>query len=141
MDPDRLANNSLRGPCRPGALAFRTRPSSIACILGLAILVFSLSGCIGFYGNTTRFLQPPSEGMEEIEMIKQYGEPSFSTVVEDQTVYSYKIRDVKYLVVVGIYKGYDLVIVCLDGRVIEVKKIDRNQSFSLFHPAPWAIEE
>ncbi len=109
--------------------------------LGLAMVALSLSACVGFYGNTTRFLQPPAEGMEEIEMIKQYGEPSFTTVVEDQTVYTYKIRDVKYLVVVGLYEGYDLVIVCRDGRVIEVKKIDRNRSFSLFHPVPWAIEE
>ena len=141
MDPDRLADNSLRGPSRPGALALRTRLRSITCVLGLAALLFSLSGCIGFYGNTTRFLQPPTEGMEEIDMIKQYGEPSFCTVVEDQKVYSYKVRDVKYVVVVGLYNGYDLVIVCRDGRVIEVKKIDRNQSFSLFQPVPWAIEE
>lgn len=110
-------------------------------IVGLGLLIVSLSGCVGLYGNTTRFLQPPTEGMEEIEMIKQYGEPSFSTIVEDQKVYCYKVRDVKYLVVVGIYEGYDLVIVCRDGRVIHIKKIDRNRCFSLFQPVPWAIEE
>ena len=139
MDSDRLANNSLRGSCRPGALAFRTRPSSIASILGLAILVFSLSGCIGFYGNTTRFLQLPVEKMGVIEMLQQYGEPSFSTIVEDKTIYTYKVRDVKYIVVVGIYNGYDLVIVCMDGKVDQVKKIGRNQSFSLFHPSLYSI--
>ncbi len=120
-------------------MAIRLR--NIGWLLSLAGVLFSLSGCIGFYGNTKRFLQPPTEGMEEIAMIKQFGEPSFCAVVEDQKVYSYKVRDVLYVVLVGIYSGYDLIMVCRDGRVIEVKKMPRNRSFTLFWPIPWTVAE
>ncbi len=120
-------------------MAIRLR--NIAWLLSLAGVLFLLSGCIGFYGNTKRFLQPPTEGMEEIEMLKQFGEPSFCAVVEDQKVYSYKVRDVKYIVLVGTYNGYDLIVVCRDGRVIEVKKMPRNRGFTLFTPPAWTVAD
>ena len=108
---------------------------------GLMMTLISACGCVGIYGNTKRFLNPPTAGMKEIDMIKAYGEPSFATEIEDQKVYTYSVRDVRYIVVVGLYKGYDLVVVCRDGYVIEVKKISRNDSLALFQPVPWVVPE
>ena len=119
----------------------RVRRRIIAGPVGLVMVLFLLSGCVGFYGNTKRFLQPPTEGMLEIEMIKTYGEPSFSSVVEDQTVYTYRVREVQYIIAAGLYNGYDLIVICRDGRVVEVKKLPRPVSFTVLHPVPWVVPQ
>ena len=54
---------------------------------------------------------------------------------------SYKVRDVQYLVLVGLYKGYDLLVVCRDGRVVESEKITRPNAMTILYPTPWAVAD
>ena len=105
------------------------------------MVLLSLSGCLGFYGNMERFRLTPTEGMKEIDLIKTYGEPSFSSVVGDQTIYNYRVRDVKYVLAAGMYNGYDLIVVCRRGRVVDVKKLPRNRAFTTFTPVHWAVPQ
>jgi len=100
-----------------------------------------LAGCVGTYNNSDNFLNPPAIGSEEIAVLKELGAPAFSTTAEDQKVYVYKVRDVKYIILVGLYEGYDLVVVCRDGAVIESKRVPRPKAFTLFNPLPWAVAD
>ncbi|MBN1901999.1 hypothetical protein JW926_11810 [Candidatus Sumerlaeota bacterium] len=100
-----------------------------------------LTACIGIYDNTENFLNPPGTGKEEISVLTELGTPSLATTVEDKKVYVYKVRDVKYIILVGIYEGYDLVITCRDGLVEESRKVPRPRAFTLFNPVPWAVAD
>ena len=108
-------------------------------LLLFAILI--LSSCMGFYNNTSNFLNPPGIGTEEINVLKELGTPAFSTIVEDQKVYTYRVRDVKYIILIGLYEGYDLVVICRDGMVVESKRVPRPKAFTLFNPLPWAVAD
>lgn len=108
-------------------------------LLGIAGVL--LTACIGIYDNTENFLNPPGTGKEELSVLNELGNPSFSTIVEDKKVYVYKVRDVKYIILVGLYEGYDLVITCRDGLVVESRKVPRPSSFTLFSPVPWAVAD
>ena len=110
---------------------------SASCLAGLFI-VLTLTGCIGIYDNRGLFDLPPKEGMEEIEMIRSYGAPDYSDYVEDQKVHVYKVRENRYIILIGLYAGYDLVATCENGVVIDVGRVERPWSFSLFQPVPWA---
>lgn len=103
----------------------------------LATLTF-LPGCIGINNNSRTFLNPPSTGMLEIDVLTKYGAPHYAGFAENQKVYIYKVRDHKYIVLVGIYEGYDLVVVCDAGEVTNVVKVERPTTFALFQPLPWA---
>lgn len=109
--------------------------------LGLGSVLFMVSGCIGIYDNTDLFLNSPAVGSGEVEMLKAYGTPAFTTKAEDRTVYTYKVRDVMYIICVGLYKGHDMVVVIRDGDVEEVKKVTRPNAFTLFQPLPWAVAD
>lgn len=98
----------------------------------------TLSGCIGMYSNTSLFYNDPASGMEEVKLIQQYGTPSFSTNIEDRKVYTFKVRDNNYYILLGAYSGYDLVVVCRDGLVVETTRVPRPSAFTLFTPVPWA---
>jgi len=113
--------------------------ASICAALGFVFI--SLCGCVGTYNNTTNFLNPPDIGTEEITVLKELGSPVFSTVVEDQKVYIYRARNVKYIILVGLYEGFDLVVICRDGMVVESKKVPRPKTFTLFYPTPWAVAD
>ncbi len=110
----------------------------------LVVLILSLIlhvGCVGLYSNTANFMNPPEPGKEVVDMLKEYGIPVFTATVEDQEIYGYRVRDVRYIVLFGSYKGYDLIVVSRDGRVVETKKIQRPQALSLFTPVPWAVAD
>ena len=107
----------------------------IVIVIGL----FVLTGCLGFYRNTDNFLNLPDAGEEEIKILNELGIPSFSTMVEDKKIYCYRVRNVKYIILVGIYEGYDLIITCRDGTVVESRRVMRPWTFTLFNPVPWAV--
>lgn len=106
-----------------------------ALVLGTAL---GTTGCIGLYNSTGNFLNNPPDGMDEATMLKTYGKPSFATDVEDSKVYIYEVRDNKYIILVGVYDGYDLIVECRDGRVTETSRVQRPKAFALFQPLPWA---
>ena len=107
----------------------------LVAVVGLAA---TLTGCIGVYNNSDLFTPAPYQGMDELAMLKGYGTPDFTTFVEDQKVYTYKVRDNLYVILVGVYDGYDLVVVCEDGQVRETTKVEAAKRFSLFSPVPWS---
>lgn len=100
-----------------------------------------LSGCIGVYNNSKQFLNNPENGMAEGDLIRQYGTPAYSGFVENEKLYTYKVRDNKYMVLVGVYEGYDLVVTCRNGVVTNTRRVERPQAFSLLYPTPWAEAE
>jgi hypothetical protein len=110
---------------------------------GLALLVLGLlPGCVGIYDNTGRFMSPPKEGLTEAELITTYGAPDFTQTVEGGAkMYVYKVRDTKYIVLVGVYDGHDLVVTVVGGKVKETKQIARAKSLALFQPIPWAVTD
>ncbi|HPB30151.1 MAG TPA: hypothetical protein PLB62_01720 [Candidatus Sumerlaeota bacterium] len=110
-------------------------------ILSVLCLAVLLTGCIGIYNNQDNFLNPPETGAPEINMLNSLGAPQFSTTVEDQKVYVYRVRNVKYIVLVGLYEGYDLVVICRDGMVVQTKRVPRPKAFTLFNPLPWAVAD
>lgn len=107
----------------------------------LGIVGGLLTACIGIYDNSENFLNPPGTGKEELSVLNELGTPSLATTVEDKKVYVYKVRDVKYIILVGLYEGYDLVITCRDGLVVESRKVPRPRAFTLFNPVPWAVPD
>jgi|GEM_PF-627293 len=113
-------------------------PLLLCCMI---LISFCLTACIGIYDNTENFLNPPDAGTDEIEILNELGTPSFASDVEDKTVYVYKVRDVKYIILIGLYEGYDLVITCRDGVVAETRKVPRPSAFCLFSPVPWAVPD
>lgn len=113
----------------------------VILLSALAIALLLNTGCIGIYDNTDLFLNDPAVGSSEVDMLKMYGTPAFATTAEDKKVYTYKVRDVLYIICVGIYKGHDMVVVLRDGDVEEVKKVARPSTFTLFQPLPWAVAD
>ncbi|MCB2156375.1 hypothetical protein KQI84_15990 [bacterium] len=110
-------------------------------LIAAAVLAISLTGCIGIYDNSELFRPAPHQGMDELAMLQSYGTPTFTTFVEDQKIYTYKVRENMYIILLGIYDGYDLVVVCEDGRVREITKVDPPKRFSLISPVPWSDTE
>lgn len=111
----------------------------VACAVILATI--SMSGCIGIYNNTDRFLNDPKPGMGEGDLIRTYGTPAFAGFAENEKIYSYKVRDTKYIVLVGIYEGYDLVVTCKNGVVTDTQRVKRPTSLTILQPMPWAVAE
>jgi hypothetical protein len=112
-------------------------------LCGLALIALGLfPGCVGIYDNTGRFMNPPKEGLTEAELITTYGAPDFTNAVEGGAkMYVYKVRDVKYIILVGVYEGYDLVVTVVGGKVKETKQLPRAKSMTLFQPIPWAVAD
>ncbi len=104
----------------------------------LSSVMLVSSGCIGIYNNSELFLNPVEKGMSEEEILQKYGNPAYSGFAEDKKVYIYEVRNNRYIVAFGQYEGYDLVITCEAGEVIQVDKVQRPESFVLFQPVPWA---
>ena len=113
----------------------------IVGLAGLGLFAMAMVGCVGTYSNTEAFLTTPKTGQLEVDMLKKYGTPHLATNVEDLKVYFYKVRKAKYVLGFGSYSGYDLVVVCRDGQVVETSKTPRPQAFCLLHPTPWAVAD
>lgn len=107
----------------------------------LVVSLIPLSGCIGIYDNSKLFLPSPQVGMTELDLMKQYGTPNYSGFVDDKKVYIYKVRNNQYIVLFGKYEGYDLVLTCDNGQVIDIDRAERGSAFALFNPVPWADTE
>ena len=107
-------------------------------LAAIGLLATSLAGCIGIYNNSKVFRSKPYLGMTEMEVLQEYGNPGYSGFVEDNKVYIYEVRDNKYIILIGIYEGYDLVVTCNNGEVVDVKEAPRPEAFSFLSPLPWA---
>ncbi len=119
-------------------IRFTIRKSATVALLALAPILLSLTACISIYDNTSRFqATPPREGMSEVELLQKCGAPDFAGFVEDQKVYVYKVRDSKFIIAVGQFAGYDLVVTCKGGAVKNVQQVSRGQTTCIFTPAPW----
>ncbi|MBI1783621.1 hypothetical protein HYR69_00630 [Candidatus Sumerlaeota bacterium] len=97
----------------------------------------ALTGCISSYSNTARFTQPPHPGMPETEMLQRFGAPDYSGFVEDQKIYVYKVRDSKYIIIVGQYSGRDIVVTAKGGVVRSVQEVPRGECMTFLYAAPW----
>ncbi len=109
--------------------------------LGLALSLLALPGCFGVYDNTDRFLNDPDLGLTETEVIKGYGTPAFASGNNKERVLTYQVRDNKYIILVGIYEGYDLIVIFRDGKVAETHKVERGKSLAFLSPLPWIVTE
>ncbi|GAB4315279.1 MAG: hypothetical protein Kow0059_07290 [Candidatus Sumerlaeia bacterium] len=118
----------------------RIIPGWLKCVVIVGALILS-SGCFGLYDNTDLFLNDPPIGGGEVDMLKNYGTPAFVANTGDRRVYTYKVRNVMYIICVGLYEGYDMAVVVRDGKVEEVKKVERPTAFTLFQPLPWAVAD
>jgi hypothetical protein len=105
----------------------------------LLVLLTTSFGCIGITKSADMFLNSPSVGMTEIEMVMTYGAPAFSTHNGDTAVYVYKIVDRAYYVVYGYNDDIDMVIVCKGGKVAEVKKVKPASGMTILQPNTWTI--
>ena len=110
-------------------------------LLGSIGLLVSASGCVGIYDNSEKFLNDPVVGTSEIDVLKTYATPSFATASGDEKIFSYKVRDTKYIVLVGLYDGYDLIVRMQNGAVSEVHKVQRPKTFAIFNPWAWAVTD
>lgn len=104
----------------------------------LAAAVLPMTGCVGIYKNSDRFFNLPATDSPENKLMETYGIPDVVTKQEEKTVYGYKVRDNKYIICVGIYDGFDVLVTCEKGKVVGVTKLQRPQTFTLFQPIPWA---
>lgn len=104
-------------------------------------VLFVLTGCVGIYDNTEMFLNDPPAGMSEVDVIKTYGTPAFISTTGDQKILTYKVRDAKYIVMIGLYDGYDLIVMMRNGSVEETFKVQVPKAFALFSPWNWIVTE
>ncbi len=114
---------------------------NVKFVMMLMIAGVMTAGCVGTYSNKARFVQDPKTGMLEADMVRTYGAPAFKTQVENENLYVYKVRDNKYIVLIGLYEGYDIVVTARAGEVKAVDRIARPQTFTLLNPVPWAEAE
>jgi hypothetical protein len=110
-------------------------------LLGLAALLIAMSGCVGVYDNSGRFLNDADVGETQADVIKRFGTPSFTTGSGAETVMTYDVRDNKYIILIGMYDGYDMVIVFKDGKVTETRKVQLGTRFALFSPWNWIVAD
>lgn len=115
-----------------------TRQRSILAAACCATAATLMSGCIGRYDNSAMFSPGPHKGMEEVEMLQNYGTPSWQGFAEDKKIYTWKVRDNTYIIIVGVYEGYDLVVTVENGEVSEVRKAPRPKALTILSPLPWA---
>lgn len=118
---------------RPNMIRW-TRGAMIACGLAFA---FSLTGCVSIYSNAKRFDPAPHVGMTEMDLIQNYGAPDYSGFVEDQKIYVYKVRTSKFIIALGQYSGYDMVIMTKGGVIKDTRRLPRGEAVSLIYAAPW----
>ena len=112
-------------------------PTKSLSLTLLAVLLATSVGCIGISKNTDRFLNPPTSGMTEVEMVMQFGAPDFSTRSGDKAVYVYKIIDRAYYIVFGYADDLDMVVVLEGGKVKEVKKLKAGTGMAILQPNTW----
>ena len=116
--------------------------SAFASFVAPAALALLAQGCVGIYDNTEKFLSPPKQGLPEADLLATYGFPDFTTGLDGgNKVYGYKVRDVKYIVLVGLYEGYDLLVTVERGAVKGTTNIPRSKALTIFQPIPWAETE
>ncbi len=107
-------------------------------LLATTVCAVMLAGCIGQYDNSAIFTPGPHEGMDEITLVQTYGTPSWQGFAEDKKLYTWKVRDNTYILVVGVYDGYDLVVTVENGEVSEVTRAPRPKALTILSPLPWA---
>lgn len=107
-------------------------------IVSLCTAMLGATGCFGTYSNARIFAMEPTQGMQELALVHTYGMPDWSSEIEDSKVYVYRVRDNRYVVLVGLYEGYDLIVTCRDGEVADVRRMQRPKALTVFQPLPWA---
>lgn len=106
-------------------------------LLGVLAAGVLFSGCVSVYSNTKRFDPAPHVGMTEMDLILTYGAPDYAGFVEDQKIYVYKVRDSKFIIALGQYNGYDMVITTKGGIIKDTRRLPRGQAVTLLYAAPW----
>ena len=117
------------------------KKSRLVWLILVGAVLAASTGCVGIYDNTEQFLNDPPPGMVESEVLKTYGTPSFATDTSDGKILTYKVRDAKYIILIGMYSGYDLIVRMENGAVAETYKVSTPKSFALFNPWPWIVTE
>ncbi len=107
--------------------------------IALFSVLLSSVGCIGIQKAPDVFLNQPSPGMDEIEMIKTYGMPDYTHTSGDTTVHVYQMNDYYYYVAYGKSEDVDMVVVCKDGVVTEVKKVRVGDGLAILQPNTWNV--
>lgn len=114
----------------------------ISLLPALLVVFLPLQGCVGIFDNTEKFLNAPQQGLAEAELLETYGFPDFSATLEGGgKVYGYKVRDVKYIILVGLYEGHDLLVTVEGGVVQGTKRVPRSKSLTILQPVPWAVTD
>lgn len=106
-----------------------------------SLLLCVSSGCVGIYSNKDRFLNEPQPGLSLTEVVKTYGAPSFMVDDGPTKLFTYKVRDVMYFVLVGIYQGHDLVVAFQNGVVTATHRLPRPKTVAFLQPLPWAVAD
>lgn len=105
---------------------------------GLLIgLLFVSFGCIGTQMATDVFLNQPVPGTSEVDLIKTYGMPDYSLSSGATSVHVYQVPERQYYVLYGWSEDVDMVVVCRDGQVAEVKNVRTSESMAILQPATW----
>ena len=112
--------------------------NTLTRIVLLALLLTSV-GCIGIQNAPDVFLNQPTPGMNEVEMIKTYGMPDYTHKSGDTTVYVYQVNNRAYYVVYGFNNDVDMVVVCKAGKVVEVKNVKSGDGMSILQPNTWNV--
>lgn len=111
---------------------------TLTAIALFSVLLSSVS-CIGTRKSPDVFLNQPSPGMDEIEMIKTYGMPDYTHTSGDTTVHVYQVNDDYFYVVYGKSEDVDMVVVCKGGKVTEVKRIRVGEGLAILQPNTWNV--
>ncbi len=108
-----------------------TRTTTLVLLIALLL---AASGCIGITKSSPVFLNPPSIGMTVVDMVKTYGAPVYTASSGDETVYVYRVMDHAHYVAYGYNEDLDLVVVCKNGAVTEVKNVKAGSGMAILHP-------
>lgn len=105
------------------------------------LAVVLASGCVGIYSNKDRFLNEPRLGESITDVVKAYGAPTFNVDDGSRKLFTYKVREVMYFILVGIYQGHDLVVTFDDDRVVSTQRLPRPKTVTILQPIPWAVAD
>jgi len=117
--------------------SIRMNGSMVMRTIAAIAFMLSLSGCVSIYSNSNQFDPAPHVGMTEMDLIQTYGAPDYAGFVEDQKIYVYKVRDSKFIIALGQYNGYDMVITTKGGIIKDTRRLPRGQAVTFLYAAPW----
>ena len=107
--------------------------------VALFSLLLASTGCIGTLKAPDAFLNQPAPGMDEIEMIQTYGMPDYTHTSGDSTVHVYQVNEYYYYIAFGESKEVDMVVLCKDGKVTEVKNVKAGEGMAILQPNTWNV--